>query len=215
MEFYVDCAKCDNISVVHFLAALRSARASTIVLSIFALCFDSRQHYTELRWRLLLEDFVEYDQEDFALLLDFPEEEDPEGDDPEEEELEEEELEGEDPEEEELDGEDPEEEELEEEDLEEEEGEDPLDLLDLLDLLDFREEEDPEEEGEDPLDLLDLLDFREEEDPEEEGEDPLDLLDFLEEELFPLKCNSKDRHGEKDLKGGRNGFHGELSWYSG
>jgi hypothetical protein len=121
-----------------------TARASTIVLSIFALCFDSRQHYTELRWRLLLEDFVEYDQEDFALLLDFPEEEDPEGDDPEEEE-----LEGEDPEEEELDGEDPEEEEL-----EEEEGEDPLDLLDLLD---FREEEDPEEEGEDPLDLLDFL----------------------------------------------------------
>ena len=143
-----------------------TARASTIVLSIFALCFDSRQHYTELRWRLLLEDFVEYDQEDFALLLDFPEEEDPEGDDPEEEELEEEELEGEDPEEEELDGEDPEEEELEEEDLEEEEGEDPLDLLDLLDLTD---EEDPEEE---------------------EGEDPLDLLDFPEEELFPLKCLS-------------------------
>jgi len=91
-----------------------------------------------LRWRL------EYDQdEDFPLLLPFPEEEGLEGEESEEEELEEEELE--------------------EEELEEE-GEDPLDLLDLLPFPeeeglegeDLEEEElEEEEEEDDPL-----LDFK-------------------------------------------------------
>ena len=96
-----------------------------------------------MRWRL------EYDQdEDFPLLLPFPEEEGLEGEEWEEEELEEEELE--------------------EEELEEE-GEDPLDLLDLLpfpeeeglegeDLEEEElEEEELEEEEEDPLDFKFLL----------------------------------------------------------